>query len=402
MRNSLLLFLFLLGSQTAFTQAFKVVGYLPYYRFSWLPDIEFERLTHVNIAFANPVDSTGNLSVGGVSITNAVEKAHQAGCKVFICIGGGYLTPEQENIWDYLALEANRQGFIEKIVTYLQTRQLDGVDIDLEWQYVKDWYSPFVIDLNAALEPLGYELTAAFPGKYRYPEVSNTALQQFDWVNMMIYDLTGPWAPNQPGQHSPYSWTEDCVDYWLGQDMPASKLTLGVPFYGYDFGQSPVTAYTYRYIVNLDTTNAQFDQVGELYYNGIPTIQAKTQLAQQKVSGVMIWELGGDVFGVNKSFSLLKAIDEAITPVSNIVEKPETKNHLRLFPNPANDWISLGIPGDEAATVRIFDIRGQLVLEQSVPEGGNPKYAVGQLLPGMYSVIVSTTSGLMNGHFVKI
>lgn len=402
MRNILLLFSFFFCTQTAFTQNFKVVGYLPYYRFSWLNDIEFQRLTHVNISFANPVDSSGNLSVGGVSITNAVQKAHQSGCKVFICIGGGYLTPGQEASWDYLALEANRPAFIEKIVAYVQSHQLDGVDIDLEWQYVKDWYSPFIIDLNAALEPLGYELTAAFPGNYRYPKVNNTALQQFDWVNMMIYDLTGPWDPTQPGQHSPYWWAEDCVNYWLGQNMPPSKLTLGVPFYGYDFGQSPVTAYTYRYIVNQDTLNAQADQTAQIYYNGIPTIKAKTQLAQEKVSGVMIWELGGDVYGVNKDYSLLKAIDEAITPVSNVVDEPIVRNQLRLYPNPANDWISLGISGDKVTLVCIFDAQGRRVFEKNVAAEEIPSISTRQLLPGMYSVTVLTADGVVNGHFVKM
>ena len=89
---------FLAGAQT-----FKKIGYLPYYRFSWINDIEFPRLSHVNIAFVNPVDTAGNLSCGGVSITNAVQKAKLAGCEVFACIGGGYLTPEQDAAWDHLA-----------------------------------------------------------------------------------------------------------------------------------------------------------------------------------------------------------------------------------------------------------------------------------------------------------
>ena len=63
--QKMLPFLLLFALQTASAQAFKVIGYLPTYRFNWLNDIEFDRLTHVNIAFANP-DSLGNLSCGGV------------------------------------------------------------------------------------------------------------------------------------------------------------------------------------------------------------------------------------------------------------------------------------------------------------------------------------------------
>lgn len=191
-----------LSLQNAFSQDFKVIGYLPTYRFSWLNDIEFERLTHVNISFANP-DSLGNLSCEGVNIDPAIAKAHQSGCKVFISLAGGYLTPEWDAAWNNLALPANRPAFIQKIVQYVLAHDLDGVDLDLEWQYVQDWYSPFVLDLKAALNAQGLPLSVALPGSYRYPKITNAALAAFDWVNMMIYDLRGPWDPSNPGNIPP-------------------------------------------------------------------------------------------------------------------------------------------------------------------------------------------------------
>ncbi|MEO6039394.1 MAG: glycosyl hydrolase family 18 protein, partial [Saprospiraceae bacterium] len=212
-------FLLLFGLQTAFSQSFKVIGYLPTYRFSWLNDIEFGKLTHVNIAFANP-DSLGNLSCGGVSITAAVNKAHQAGCQVYISLAGGYLDPAVDGYWNNLTLPANRAAFIQKIVQYVQAQNLDGVDVDLEWQYIQTWYSPFILELKAALTPLGKPLTVALPGSYRYPEITAAALSAFDWVNMMVYDLTGPWDPTNPGQHSPYPWAQQCIQYWKNQGVP--------------------------------------------------------------------------------------------------------------------------------------------------------------------------------------
>ena len=41
------------------------------------------------------------------------------------------------------------------------------------------------------------------------------------------------------------------------------------------------------------------------FYNGRPTIKSKVKLASEKVSGIMIWELGQDSFS---EFSLLKTI----------------------------------------------------------------------------------------------
>ncbi|MBN8676619.1 MAG: T9SS type A sorting domain-containing protein [Chitinophagales bacterium] len=393
MLQKYLLCCFLFCSTLAFSQTVKVVGYLPYYRFSWINDIEFERLTHVNIAFANP-DANGNLSVESVSITNAVDKAHAAGCEVFISLAGGYLTPQNEANWDNLALPANRPAFIQKIVQYVQDQDLDGVDLDLEWQYVKSWYSPFVLELKAALQAANIPLTVALPGNYRYPQISNAALAAFDWLNMMVYDLRGPWDPSNPGQHSPYDWAEDCIAYWKNQGMAAEKLTLGVPFYGYDFGVSPVESFNYRGIVNQDPANAYLDNTGMKWWNGIPTIQAKTELALAEVSGIMIWEIGQDAFGANSQYSLLRAIDEVVdaatSGTNNLTIKP-----LRIYPNPVQDRLYLDLGDQQIDFIQIMDMQGR------VWQQGAALQQVGDLPPGMYVVEARGEQGVWVGRFVK-
>jgi chitinase len=392
-----LFFLFAFSSLSAQTP-FKVVGYLPSYRFSWLNDIEFQHVTHVNISFANP-DSLGNFSVGGVSVTNAVQKAHSKGCKVFVSLAGGYLTPNQDATWNYLCQPSNRAFFIQKIVQYVQAKGFDGVDIDLEWQYIQNWYSPFILELKAALAPLGLPLTAALPGSYRYPEITSQALAAFDWINMMVYDLTGPWNPANPGQHSPYAWAQDCIQYWLNQGVPAQKLTLGVPFYGYDFGVNPVTSFTYRYIVSLSTANAQLDQVGDRYYNGIPTIEAKTQLALDQVSGVMIWELGEDAFSANIEYSLLRAIRNIAGPVSDVEDLPA--DALSVYPNPVQDQLFINIPDGADVRLEILDLQGKLL--QSAQTSGNYTVQINtaSLHPGMYLLTLSDGKQRKSVRFIK-
>ena len=46
-----------------------------------------------------------------------------------------------------------------------------------------------------------------------------------------------------------------------------------------------------------------------IVYNGIPTIQAKTQLAMDKAGGIMFWTLEHDALD---DLSLLKAIDGVV------------------------------------------------------------------------------------------
>jgi chitinase len=394
------LFLFLLLISTGLLEAqipFKVIGYLPSYRFNWLNDIEFERLTHVNISFANP-DSSGNLSVSGVNITNAVNKAHAKGCKVFISLAGGYLTPSQEAAWNYLAQPANRPGFIQKIVQYVQSKGLDGVDIDLEWQYVESWYSPFILELKAALAPLNIPLTAALPGSYRYPQISNQALAAFDWINMMVYDLTGPFAPNNPGQHSPYWWAEDCIVYWVNQNVPPDKLTLGVPFYGYDFGESPVEGYSYRYIVSLDPANADQDQFDEVFYNGRNTIAAKTQLALTSLGGIMIWEIGQDAFGANIEYSLLRVIDEELGVVTGTEDV--FAERVRIFPNPVSTRLQVQWSEDAEVIISVQDMQGRGLIRE-MRQGRFAELSVEALPAGMYSVAVQKNQTIVVQKFIK-
>jgi hypothetical protein len=281
----------------------------------------------------------------------------------------------------------------------VQSHDLDGVDLDLEWQYVHDWYSPFVLDLKAALDPLGIPLTAALPGSYRYPEITDEAMAAFDWINLMVYDLTGPWAPNNPGQHSPYPWAEQCIQYWINQGQPAERLTLGVPFYGYDFDDSPVSGFTYRWIVGQDVAKAQLDQSGQKYWNGIPTIQAKTALALEQVSGIMVWELGGDAFGVNIQHSLLRAIDEVVTAATSTREP--VLSTVQIYPNPASDWAVVQWAAGPSAQVSVLDAQGQTVLTQ-ISSNERIVLNVSQLPAGWYTVLVQTAGHIGRGRLVLV
>ena len=394
--RTILLLSILICFQSIHAQQFKVIGYFPTYRFSWVNDIEYDKLSHVNISFANP-DSLGNFSCDGINIDPVITKAHQHGCKVFISLAGGYLTPTVDANWNNLTLPANRPAFIQKIVQYVQAHHLDGVDLDLEWDYVKDWYSPFVLELKAALNVHGFPLTAALPGSYRYPKITNAALAAFDWINMMIYDLRGPWDPSNPGQHSPYDWTVQCVQYWKNQNVPANKLTLGVPFYGYDFTTSTVSAFTYRGIVNQDPANAYLDEAGQKFWNGIPTIKAKTALALAQVSGIMIWEIGQDAFGANAQYSLLRAIDEVVDAATVSVSELDSRL-LRVFPNPVHDRLTIEMPDQIVDRFIVLDLQGKVWVEQP---GDQNTLDINALPAGFY--IISAYSGdvVRTGRFLK-
>lgn len=369
-----------LGPGMLSAQNFKVVGYLPSYRFGVIDQIEFDKLTHLNIAFFNP-DMEGNLNLPAGDFLPVLEKAQQGNLEVFISLAGGYLQADWEKAWNHLMRPENRSAFIHKIVQFSLTHQFHGVDVDLEWQYVNDLYSPFVLELGDSLRANGLQMTAASPGTYRYPQISSAALAAFDWVNMMVYDLTGPWAPNNPGPHSPIYFAEQAISYWQNQGVPASQLTLGVPFYGYDFtDRNNIRAYTYSTILNRNLENAYRDQDGQIYYNGIPTIQIKTQMAMEQVSGIMIWEIGQDRFD---HLSLLKTIDATINGVSStagVLSRPQ----VLAYPNPFRENLYLqDLQTDEL--IQVFDQNGK-VLIRSMMRAGEPVPFSNTWPVGMYVI----------------
>ncbi|MCB0589605.1 MAG: hypothetical protein KDD06_30250, partial [Phaeodactylibacter sp.] len=170
--------------------------------------------------------------------------AKSYGLTVLISMGGG-LTAEWRDAWQFWMQAPNRSAYIHNIMSMVREYGLDGVDMDLEGQDVNALYSPFVLELRDSLAAEGKLLTAALPGSNRDPDISDAALSAFDWVNMMVYNWTGPWAPNNPGQHSPYSFAVSSINNWFSQGVESERLTLGVPFYGWDFSTNPVSSFTY-------------------------------------------------------------------------------------------------------------------------------------------------------------
>lgn len=296
-----------------FSDQARVVGYFPTWRFTLTDKVDFCKLTHVNIAFGNPmVDGTIQLSnpsaISNLEQVISTAKLQNSNIQFYISLAGGVLSDQEANTWkSFLASSQDRPKLIDKIIEFVLENKLDGVDVDLEWSHVTQGYSDFVIELKKELSIHGKGMTAAFPSETKFSQISDQALAVFDFINIMVYDYTGSWNPSQPGQHSSYNHAERGINYWKNiVGIAGEKLTLGVPFYGYNFlNSTTVESFTYGSMVASNTSNSERDQVGNKYYNGRPTIASKVKLAAQNLSGIMIWELGQDSF---TEYSLLQTI----------------------------------------------------------------------------------------------
>ena len=295
----------------------KVVAYVP----NWVDlkkfseTIDYSRLTHINIAFENPVNESGDLSFNNEDEA-LIAKARAKMVKVLVSIGGGAASGDKglRNRYAELLTEARRAGFVAKLAAYVSAHNFDGLDVDLEGRLITADYGAFIADLGTALKAKGKLLTAALSQGYGGDKVPDLVFASFDFVNVMAYDGTGPWEPNEPGQHSSLEFAKSNTTYWLGRGLPRAKVVLGVPFYGYGFGEAfRKRDYPYAEIVASHPGAEHADQVGNtIWYNGQPTIRAKAQyVVDQGLGGIMIWSLDADAPGEG---SLLPVIADTLNP----------------------------------------------------------------------------------------
>ncbi len=294
----------------------KVVGYVP----NWgnpaalAEKIDYSMVTHLNVAFENPKNADGDFSFNSKDEV-LIAKAHEHHVPVLVSIGGGGASTDktlQARYFDLIS-EAKREAFARKLGDYVAAHHFDGVDVDIEGPSVNQDYGGFIDALAAVLEPAGKLLTAAVSEGYGGSRIPNSVFPHLTFVNIMAYDAKGTWSPNSPGQHSSMDFAKASVAYWLGRGVPKEKAVLGVPFYGYGFGEAfRKSPYNYNEIVAKFPGAENLDEVGQtIWYNGIPTIKAKTKYVRdENLGGGMIWSLDTDSYDQR---SLLTAIHEALT-----------------------------------------------------------------------------------------
>jgi chitinase len=234
-------------------------AYYPGYRQSYLPPaaIDFGVVTHI-IHFSVAPNSDGSLdtSVNGLTPANSavlVAQAHAAGRKALICVGGG----GSETGFQGATSSTNQAAFIRNLTNFVATYGYDGVDLDWEPLPVSDFnqYTNFVKSVRSALNafPSHRMLTVAAPA---YPvfgdppaseyEMFAVLQGQFDQINIMTYDLSGPyegWVTwfNSPifdgGFRFPSSGglvpsVDGAVSNFLANGVSPGKLAIGLAFYG--------------------------------------------------------------------------------------------------------------------------------------------------------------------------
>jgi chitinase len=351
-------------------------GYYPGWEQASMPasNIDFTALTHI-IHFSLVPNSDGTLNSSDNSITSAnsadvVSRAHVAGKKVLICVGGA----GSESGFQGATSTANLPTFINSLTNFMATRGYDGVDIDWEPLPVSDaqQYTNLVNGLWAALSlfPQHKLLTVAAGAYPPYGDpptaeyIMFAALQnKLDQINIMTYDLSGPYGGwvtwfNSPIYDGGYRFpstgglvpsVDGAVSNFITNGLTPGKLGIGIAFYGYvwtggsgtstggvtqprqswtnaptistpDYSTIMTSYYqsnlyhwdnsaqaAYLSITNSNPANDMF-----ISYDDQRTCQSKVSYARNHgLGGVMIWELAQD-HQSGQPDPLLQALKQAL------------------------------------------------------------------------------------------
>ncbi|MFZ6012440.1 MAG: Ig-like domain-containing protein [Bacteroidota bacterium] len=286
----------------------RIIGYLPY----WVPDFDLTTfdpgtVNHINIAFNlfqqnnNNFNGSNFASIAWGTFHNrkvdsvlfdagVLSRAHAKGVTVSVAIGGA---TDYAFLW-LLTQYYNNDAKIDEIATfiasYVNTKGIDGVDLDLEcwwpdatisgtteqggrvrgdkWGGPDQGPHPAGIGLTKLAQKLRQKMpnklisAAVFATSYYGNNYDDAVAQHLDWLGLMTYDFTGSWNTSPVGPHAslykvplgtyqgqsadnPIYSAQDALEYWMGFapaawnhdggfNVPKAKLCIGVPFYGYD------------------------------------------------------------------------------------------------------------------------------------------------------------------------
>jgi chitinase len=384
--------------------------------------VDYTALTHVIHWPVVPL-SDGTLDLNNFGLTEAqsadlVARAHAVGTKAILGFGGDAATVGAG--WQGATSPANRTQFIANMVSLMQTRGYDGIDINWEELTPGDGpqFTAFITELRAKLDNLvpGALLTVVPTSGSDVPVSLVAAVQQhFDQINIQTYVMSGPypgwvtWFNSPifnggfvfPSTSGPVPSADDEVDRFTAGGIPVGNLAIGIQFDGavWEGGAGTTTggvsqprqtwndltppSMTFMraadIIANFTPANGYtktFDAVARvpwigrdapasandrfISYDDEQAIQEKAAyIAQKGLGGVFVFEVSGDFFPAaigDARHPLLTALRNAFRPAASAAFYAVTPCRVADTRNPPG---LSGGPALAANGTRIFPAAGQ-------------------------------------------
>lgn len=321
-----------INSPTACNLTKKIFGWHPYWSGTVYTSYNWSMLSdfcYFDYAVSPTTGQNTNTSFAW-STSAAVTSAKSNGKKIHIC---ATLFGSHATFW---ATPAAQTTFINNIVSLLNSRGGHGVNIDFEGMGSADKtpFKNFMVNLKNALTAANpnYELSMAlyavewsstFDIAALNPIVTNFIIMGYDYYYSGS-TTAGPESPLYNFQTT-YNYTvAKSVTYYLKQGVSASKLLLGLPYYGREWSTSGpnapsattgafTTSRTYSYVKANAATYSAANKKWEAncfnpYYSYLSSSQQRQcwiddvysmgrkfdMVKQRGIGGIGIWALGYD------------------------------------------------------------------------------------------------------------
>lgn len=329
-------------------------------------EVAANKLTRINYAFANIQD--GQIVI--VSPADAPNLATLVGLKkenpslqIVISVGGWLWSG---NFSDAALTPQSRTRFVDSVVAFVEKYNLDGLDID--WEFPGEIgngnrfrpedganFNLLAVQLrqrfNREQAKLGRHLILSMAAGANDDFLQNTPMREIarslDTVNLMAYDYYEPGDEGTTGNHAPlyadpadprHVSADTSVRHYEQAGVPASKIVLGVPFYGHVWGHvaatnhglfQPGSAVPNTFAHYGDIAGAMLNQGFTRYWDSASKVpflyNAEKQefvsyedpqslalkcayIERMHLAGIMFWEYNADPTG-----TLLNAIDNAFS-----------------------------------------------------------------------------------------
>jgi spore germination protein len=293
------LFLFVLISLvlgdvvSAATSPFETAVWIPYWRkdegaTSTLANLD--KVTQISpFAYELQVDGTlkNALKANEEPWPSLIAAAKKKKIKIYPTIlSYPQTSTEQYDVYLLMAQRAKRYKLEADIVALVKKNSYDGIDIDLENKpaEIKPYFSAFLSELGITLRKSGKKLIctveARTPPESKYATTSKEILSRVEYANdykaigkacdqvrIMAYDQ-GADDANLVNQNkvignvykpvADIDWVEKIMTLAL-EDIPAKKLLIGVPTYGYKYEIIPAEG----------TSSPKYPRVGSMNFNYI-------------------------------------------------------------------------------------------------------------------------------------
>jgi hypothetical protein len=328
----------------------EVFAYAPYWALSKHSTWNYAELSTVAY-FGIAVQWDGNFDTAGAGwagfqsqdMIDMVNEAHRAGDKVVLVLKGTGTAA----INDVVTVPAETQKVITNTIGALGFRNLDGVNVDFEgdtdplYPNIQSGLTNFMTQMSAqvhAWRSSAFVSIASYSGSASWDgglmKIDSLA-PVVDAFFIMAYDMSFANMPGQAGPNAPINgWTYNdtlSVTQYLAK-APASKIILGVPWYGYQFNTTSNGTYARATRADAVSYAGDIAQIGcapnvaqgwdqtaqspgatwfspnsgdpcgdnrgswqELFYDNITSLGIKYDLINKTgIRGVGIWALGYD------------------------------------------------------------------------------------------------------------